>query len=132
MSRENVEFVRAVYAEWERGNFSAGVDRYDPDAVLVQGEGFPEAGWYQGLAGFANYMHTFLDAWEKVTIEAEELIDAGDSVVAAVLQTGIGKGSGASTEFRFFQVWTFREGKVIRLEVIRDRDAAFEAAGISA
>jgi ketosteroid isomerase-like protein len=132
MSRENVEFVRAVYAEWERGNFSAGVDRYDPDAVLVQGEGFPEAGSYQGLAGFANYMHIFLDAWEKVTIEAEELIDAGDSVVAAVLQTGIGKGSGASTELRFFQVWTFREGKVIRLEVIRDRDAAFEAAGISA
>jgi ketosteroid isomerase-like protein len=132
MSRENVEFVRAVYAEWERGNFSAGVDRYDPDAVLVQGEGFPEAGSYQGLAGFANYMHIFLDAWEKVTIEAEELIDAGDSVVAAVLQTGIGKGSGASTELRFFQVWTFREGKVIRLEVIRDRDAAFEAAGTSA
>jgi ketosteroid isomerase-like protein len=131
MSRENVEFLRAVYAEWERGNFSAGVDRYDPEAVLVQGEEFPEAGSYQGLDGFADYMHTFLDAWEKVTIEAEELVDAGDSVVAAVLQVGIGKGSGASTELGYFQVWTFRDGKVIRLEVIRDRDAAFEAAGIS-
>ena len=129
MSRENVEFLRAVYAEWGRGNFSAGVDRYDPEAVLVQGEGFPEAGTYQGLEGFADYMHTFLDAWEKVTIEAEELIDAGDSVVAAVLQVGVGKGSGASTDFRYFQVWTFREGKVIRLEVIRNRDSAFAAAG---
>lgn len=131
MSSENVEFLRAVYAEWGRGNFSAGVDRYDPEAVLVQGEGFPEAGTYRGLDGFADYMHTFLDAWEKVTIEAEELVDAGDSVVAAVLQVGVGKGSGASTDFRYFQVWTFREGKVIRLEVIRDRDAALEAAAAS-
>jgi len=131
MSRENVDFVREVYAEWERGNFQAGVDRYDPDAVLVQHPGFPEAGTYQGLEGFAAYMHTFLDAWEKVTIEAAELTDAGDSVVAEVVQIGVGKGSGASVEFRYFQVWTFRDGKVIRLEVIRDRDAAFEAAGAS-
>ena len=71
MSRENVEFLRAVYGEWGRGNFRAGVDRYDPEAVLVQGEGFPETGTYQGLEGFADYMHTFLDAWERVTIEAE-------------------------------------------------------------
>ena len=131
MSRENVEFLRAVYAEWGRGNFRAGVDRYDPEVVLIQGEGFPEAGTYDGLDGFADYMHTFLDAWERVTIEAEELVDAGDSVVAAVLQVGVGKGSGASTDFRYFQVWTFRDGKMIRLEVIRERDAAFEAAAAS-
>jgi ketosteroid isomerase-like protein len=131
MSRENVEFVREVYAEWERGNFRAGVDRYDPDAVLVQHPGFPEAGTYEGLEGFADYMHTFLDAWEEVTIEAVELTEVGDSVVAVVVQRGIGKGSGAATDFSYFQVWTFRDGKVVRLEVIRDREAAYEAAGAS-
>jgi ketosteroid isomerase-like protein len=129
MSQENLEFVRGVYAEWGRGNFRAGVDRYDPEAVLVQGPEFPESGSYQGLEGFASYMQTFLDAWERVTVEAVELTDAGDSVVAEVHQRGIGKGSGASTDLRYFQVWSFRAGKVIRLEVIRDRDSAFEAAG---
>jgi len=51
--------------------------------------------------------------------------------LTGALQVGIGKGSGASTELGYFQVWIFRDGKVIRLEVIRDRDAAFEAVGIS-
>src|SRR4051794_36341470 len=44
MSQENIEVVRAVYEEWKNGNFRAGVDLYDPEAVLVQGPGFPESG----------------------------------------------------------------------------------------
>jgi ketosteroid isomerase-like protein len=131
MSQENLDAVRAVYAEWENGNFRAGVDLYDAHAVLVQGAEFPEAGAYLGLEGIADYMRTFLEAWERVTIEAEDLVDSGDSVVAAVTQRGIGKGSGASAELRYFQVWSFRGGKVIRLETVRDRSAALNAAGIS-
>jgi ketosteroid isomerase-like protein len=131
LSEANVETVRAIYAEWEQGNFRAGVDRYDPLALLVQGPGFPEAGAYLGLEGFAEYMQTFLEAWERVTIEAEDLFGSGDSVVAAVIQRAIGKGSEAPVEFRYFQVWSFRGGKVIRLETVRDRAVAFEAAGLS-
>jgi ketosteroid isomerase-like protein len=130
MSQENVEAVRAIYDEWGAGNFRGGVERYDPLALLVQGAGFPEQGAYLGLEGFAEYMQTFLEAWERVTIEAEELLDAGDSVVAAVLQRAIGKGSGATAEFRYFQVWSFRGGKVIRLENFRERTDALEAAGL--
>jgi ketosteroid isomerase-like protein len=131
MSQENVEAIRAVYEEWRNGNFRAGVDLYDPLAVLVQGAGLPEPGAYLGLEGIGDYMRTFLEAWEHVTIEAEDLVDAGDSVVAAVVQRAIGKASGAPpAEFRYFQVWSFRGGKVIRLEVLRDRVAALEAVGL--
>jgi ketosteroid isomerase-like protein len=35
-------------------------------------------------------------------------------------------------EFRYFQVWTFRGGSVIRIESIRDRDDALEAVGLRA
>ncbi len=131
MSQKNLEAIRAVYEEWRNGNFRAGVDLYDPQALLVQGEGFPEAGSYLGLEGIGDYMQTFLEAWEKVTIEAEDLVDAGDSVLAAVVQRGTGKGSGAEpAEFRYFQVWTFSADRVIRLDVLRDRAAALEAAGM--
>jgi ketosteroid isomerase-like protein len=132
MSEENVEAVQAVYEGWRNGNFRAGVDLYDPLALFVQGEGFPEPGSYLGLEGIAEYTRTFLEAWEKVTIEAEDLVDAGNSVVAAVVQRGIGKRSGAvPAELRYFHVWTFRAGSVIRLDVIRDRTEALEAAGLS-
>ena len=86
MSKENVEAVRAVYEEWRSGNFRAGVDLYDPLALLVQDAGLPEPGAYLALKGIGEYMRTFLESWERVTIEAEDLADAGDSGVAAVVQ----------------------------------------------
>ncbi len=130
MSEENVEAVRAIYEEWGRGNFRAGVELYDADMVLVQRPEFPEAGSYRGTAAIADYMRTFLEAWERVTIEADELIDAGDRVVVAVLQRGVGKESGAEVDFRYFHIWSFRGGKVVRLEVIRERREAFEVASL--
>jgi ketosteroid isomerase-like protein len=63
--------------------------------------------------------------------EAEELREVGDSIVAAVRQFGAGGGSGAETELRYFQVWTFRGGTAIRLENFRERAEALEAVGLS-
>jgi ketosteroid isomerase-like protein len=131
MSQENVEVVRAIYDEWGKGNFKQGFDLYDPLILLVQGEGFPESGPYLGLEGVGRYMRAFLEAWERVTIAADDLEVIGDTVVAAVVQHGIGKGSGAPAELRYSQVWSFRGGRVIRLDVIRDRAEALEAAGLS-
>ena len=132
MSEENVEAVRRIYEEWARGNFREGVERYDPDVVLVQSREFPESGTYLGPGGVRDYMTTFLDAWERLTIEAKELIDVGDSVVANVVQRAVGKESGAvPAEIDYFQVWTFRGGRVIRIETIRERDAALRAVGLT-
>ena len=58
------------------------------------------------------------------------IIDAGDAVLAAVHQSGTGESSGVETELRYFQVWTLRDGKVVRLEGFRDGDRAREAAGL--
>jgi ketosteroid isomerase-like protein len=132
MSEENVEAVRRIYEGWGRGDFREGVELYDPDIVLVQSREFPEGGTYLGPDGIRDYMTTFLDAWERLTLEAKELIDAGDSVVARVVQRAEGKGSGAvPAEIGYFHVWTFRGGKVIRLETIREREAALRAVGLS-
>lgn len=129
MSQANADAIRSIYDEWEKGNFRAGAEAYDPYAVLVQGEGFPEKGAYLGRAEIRDYMRRFLEAWERVTIQAEEIEAVGDSVVAAVLQLAEGKGSGAPAEFRYFQVWSFRGDAIIRLETFREREAAFAAAG---
>ena len=121
MTQSNIEAIRAVYDGWRNGDFRAGLHLYDPHAVLVQGPGFPESGAYLGLEGIDGYMRTFLEAWERVTIDAEELEPVGESVIAAVVQRGVGKGSGAAAELRYFQVWSFRGERVIRLETFRER-----------
>ena len=130
MSHQNVEAVRRTYERWARGDFAASLDLLDAQAVLVIGSDFPDAGTYEGLEGIREYMRGFLEPWTRVTIAAEELTDAGDAVLAAVRQSGTGESSGVETELRYFQVWSFRDGKVVRLEGFRDRARALEAAGL--
>ena len=130
MPPANVEAVRSVYASWGEGDFAVRADLLDPQIVFVMGEGLPDTGTYLGTDALAEYMRGFLEPWTRLTIQAEELTEAGDSIVAAVVQRGVGSGSGAATELRYFHVWTFRGGRAIRLETFRDGAAARAAAGL--
>lgn len=77
-------------------------------------------------------MRGFLEGWERLTITSEQLIDAGDRVFAQVRQSGRGRSSRVPVEMRYFQVWTFGEEGVVRLESIMHEAEAIEAAGITA
>jgi ketosteroid isomerase-like protein len=130
MSEENVEAIRAVYERFSMGDFRASLDVVDPLVVFVQRPEFPEPGTYLGIARLVEYTRGFLEPWSRITIEAEDIAAAGDTVVATVRQRGVGRESGAATEFRYFQVWSFRGRKVIRLENLRNEAEALEAAGL--
>jgi ketosteroid isomerase-like protein len=129
MSEQNVEAIRSVYERWGEGDFR-DTELFDPYVVLVLAADFPDPGPYLGREEVTKYMRGFLEPWSRLTIEAEEITAAGDSVVVGVLQRAAGAGSGAPTELRYFQVWSFRGGKVIRLENLRGRSEALEAAGV--
>jgi ketosteroid isomerase-like protein len=131
MSEERVEAVRAIYERLGKGDFRATLDYADPHFLYVLPPGFPESGIYLGIEALGEYTREFLEPWDHIAIEAEEIIDAGDSVVAAVRQSGVGSESGIATEFRYFQVWTFRGPKAIRLEAFRERSEALAAAGVT-
>jgi ketosteroid isomerase-like protein len=129
MASGNLDLIRGVYERWGEGDFASG-EPFDPLILFVMGEGLPDAGSYLGLEELAEYMRGFLEPWERITIEADEVIEAGDSVFVAVSQRGTGQGSGAAAELHYFHVWTFRAGRAIRLETVRDRDEALAKAGI--
>jgi ketosteroid isomerase-like protein len=131
MSQENVEIVRAVYERWSEGDFRASVDVLDPHVVLVHEREFDAGGPCHGLDAVLAYTREMLAPWERLTQEAEELVEAGDSVLVSVFQRGVGRTSGVPTELRFFMLWTFRGPTVIRAESFRDRSKALEAAGLS-
>ena len=131
MSQKNVETVRGVYEEWAKGNLRDGVGLLDPHVVLVLRPDFPDAGTYLGVEGVRGYTRHLLMPWTGLTITAEELMEAGDTVVVAVHQRAVGEESGIPVELRYFMLWTFRGGLVVRLESVRDRADALAAAGLS-
>jgi len=132
MAPHDVDAIRSVYERWAEGDFEAGVHLFDPDVELVIRPEFPDAGTYVGIEGVRSYTRGFLEPWLRITIEAEELIEAGDHVIAAVLQRGVGEGSGIETELRYYHLWSLRAGKVVRLETFRERELVRAAAGLAA
>jgi ketosteroid isomerase-like protein len=129
MSEENVESVRRLFAAWAQGDFDAGPEYFDRDVLLVL-RTF-DTGVYHGLEGIRDYARTLLEPWERYALELEAVEVNGDTVLATVRQSGVGKVSGIEGELRLFQVFSFRAGRVIRFDTFLDEAAARKAAGLS-
>jgi ketosteroid isomerase-like protein len=84
-----------------------------------------------GLEQLGATLKTWFESWDRITMTAERLIDAGDQVVVVAVWHGRGRASGATTEWRHGQVWTMREGRGIDVATYRDPAEALEAAGLS-
>jgi ketosteroid isomerase-like protein len=133
VSADHLETVRRIYTGLSQGNFRASAPLLDEHVVMVIPPGFGiemAAGRYVGAEGVAEYTRGFLRPMADFSMEAEELVPAGDSVVVAVRQRGTGAVSGVPTEMRYFTVWSFRGSRVIRIESFRERGEALAAAGL--
>jgi ketosteroid isomerase-like protein len=129
MSQENVEAVRAAYERFARGDFSPFEDLGE-DFEFVTSPELPDAGTYRGEAAI-RWMKAWVDSFDQLTIEATELIDAGEVVVVALLQRGRPRGSQTVVEGRWWQTVTLRGGEIARTESFPERAQALEAAGLS-
>jgi ketosteroid isomerase-like protein len=133
MSEENVEVVRQVYARWKRGDFHTK-EFFDPGVEHSRvGEDVPGIqGNWRGYAGFAAAMVAYLDALADLRIDAEEVIDLGDDRVLVLSRhRAEGKTSGLPFDHELGDLFTFRDGRIVRFASYWDRADALEAAGLS-
>ena len=129
MSKENVEAVRRQHEHFSRtGEVLAEI--YDPDAEWIAAREDPDAATHRGLEAIRRYFAQWTEMFEDIDFRTEELIDAGDKVFAWFRFSGKGVTSGAPVEMEQAQIWTFRDGKVVRVEEYFDRAEALEAAGL--
>jgi ketosteroid isomerase-like protein len=140
MSEENVEIVRGLRDEFNafmRGDLSseAYAEPFDPQVELHWHDRQPYPDTPQHLRGVKELLafnEQWRDGWADTALELLELIEApGDRVLCFVRQSGRGRQSGVPIEFHYFQLWSFRDGKVSELQWFRHRDDALQAAGMS-
>jgi ketosteroid isomerase-like protein len=130
MSEENVAVVRAIYARWERADFSE-VDWSDPDIEFATPDS-PESVAVTGREAMGRAWARFLAEWDEFSAEPEEYLDAGEKVVVLTRFGGRGRLSGASAKgLPGASVMTFRDGRVVRLAAYTDRDRALAEAGLT-
>jgi hypothetical protein len=81
VSQENVEVIRAMYADWACGDFPATY--LDPGVVHSRtGAQTPDMeGEWRGLEAFSHAFAEYLHAFSDLRIEAEEIFDLDDDRV---------------------------------------------------
>jgi ketosteroid isomerase-like protein len=84
----------------------------------------------RGVEGLVEAFGDWVAPYESFTADWEELIDAGDRIVALVRQRGVTRGTDLPVEASSALVWTFRDGLLTRMEFFLDREQAFEATGV--
>jgi ketosteroid isomerase-like protein len=131
MSQENVEVVHRAYEAWNRGD-----DKGWASAIAPGFEYFPSGvvpgmdSRYEGIEGFARYLRRFWDEFADARVELRGFRDPGDLVLAEVTFRGRGRRGGVEAEMEAYQLWTLREGKIVRGEGFASREDALEAAGL--
>ena len=127
MASPDLDRLRALYADWARGDLRPGSDLFAPDIVFVPVLDGGAA--VVGREAAADYMRGFLDQWDGFRVEAEEMAEVGDLIVVTERQRGTGKTSRLEMSQTAYAVWRFEGGLVVEVRWDLDRARALAAAG---
>ena len=117
---ESVEQVLELFRDVAEPEFTCRM--VGPDVHFAAEEKGPE--------GFLKAWGDWTSPFEAFRIEVERIIDAGDVVVDFVRQTAVTKRGGVPVVSLGAGVWSFREGRLAKVEFHLDRAEALRAAGL--
>jgi ketosteroid isomerase-like protein len=123
------QVVKDVFAAINRNDIPVAMAFFDPQIVRIEPEGFATEGTYRGLAEVSAHLSKGRGTWAEGSCEPEQLIVAGDKIVALLYVRVKLKDRSDWIEGRFADVFTFRAGKVIEMRTFAERQQALEWAG---
>jgi ketosteroid isomerase-like protein len=130
MSQQNVDKAREFIAAYNRRDFDAAVESFDPEIEWVlPARQRSDSG--RGPDEVKRFWEGLDETFEELRLEPKEFVDAGDRVATRLRYYMRGKGSGVEIEGELYhQVATFRDGRMVRIEYFADWPEALEAAGL--
>jgi ketosteroid isomerase-like protein len=128
MSETNVARFHRIYEQWY-GSHSLGPDLLAEGVEWVNPHDALERGNRYGIDSFNEAIRSVFDAWGEVRFEAERVIDRGDEVVALGRVRGRGRAAGIEVARPHGQIWTFHDGRAIRMRWFHSHAETLEAAG---
>lgn len=143
MSQEDAEPVRRFYGALSRmpSAYDAAGGRIEDapfiDDVFALADDDIQWRWllspdtFRGRQGLLRAAAEWLEVVGRWQIDLEDVLDAGDHVLATHVVRAQGRGSGALSDQRVYTVVTLRDRRILRLEDHLDRGTALEAAGLA-
>jgi ketosteroid isomerase-like protein len=109
---------------------------FEHDADMFRDLLHPDIAWFQieddrtpsyGIQAAMRSRRQWFETWDEHHLALEEVIEEGDSVVAAIHITARGKASGVEVDVRFYAQFQVRDDKVGYIYDREDKAAALEA-----
>ena len=129
-------FARTAFLSWNRGDFALVPHLDDPEVethVTVRAQmvvGTDDV--YYGPEGHCRAMEVWNEAWREWDAEIEEIIEERrDQVLIVARVYGEGAASGVRLDEWGAVRYTFRDGRILRIDgaIDADRDRALDALG---
>jgi ketosteroid isomerase-like protein len=112
------------------GDFARASDSLDPDVVgFGTRGGLDELQVLRGRDAVLKYLREVREHWERYEVEPEQLIEAGDSVVAFLRETAHARRGGVEVHIDTAIVFKMRQQKIVELTGYLDRTEALRAVG---
>jgi ketosteroid isomerase-like protein len=119
MSMSNVAAVKGIYEALGSGDIPAALERMSPAIVWNEADDFPYADGnpYVGpQAVLEGVLARIGGEWDGFGVHAEEVLDAGDTVVALGRYSGSYKATGKAQDTQFVHVWRLQDGKAVAFQ----------------
>jgi ketosteroid isomerase-like protein len=130
MSQENVEIVRRVWDAFLAADFQTALSFYAPD-VEWDGTNLPDGQIGRGHEAILDHITGWVEAWDDYTVEVERVVEAGSDQVVLFMRERGRSHSGLTMDERHAELYTLREGMIVRRQGFSDPSQALEAAGLS-
>ena len=131
MSAENLAAARRIVDAFNRRDLDSVLDDLDSEVQLDEWQEAPGAQSYHGPEGVRKGLDSWFETWEWMRVDIEEMRAVGDRVLFTLHQRAKGRGSGIEIEITSWNVYSFRDGKVSRMQLFTSREPAVEAAGLA-
>jgi ketosteroid isomerase-like protein len=132
MSQSNAALIRAIYDAFAAGDVPGVLSRMSSDIVWNEAENFPYADGnpYVGPDAILTGVFARIGAeWDGFEAAAEEIIDAGDVVVALGRYRGTCKATGKALDAQLAHVWRVAGGKAVQFQQYTDTLQAARVTG---
>jgi ketosteroid isomerase-like protein len=91
----------------------------------------PEGAVRHGADSVIEFFREWAEPWDDLELDWQIHEAGADRALAIIDMRGRGRASGVPAEMRVGQLWTSRDGRVVRMEMYTDVDEALRAAGLA-
>jgi ketosteroid isomerase-like protein len=127
---DRIDTVRRLYDAWNRHDVDAAEDLIAHDIEVDRTASMgPDAVTFRGRDQVMDFVRRWLDTWEEAEWSDMDYSLEGDDVIVLGVFRGRGRASGAAVEAKVAQVFTVRDGRVVRSRLFQSAAEALGAAG---